>query len=70
MAVKLLWIDWIFDGNIIDGYSPLCDYIMAYSMGYEFYDILVMYMQTGASTGMYIHHLLLCVAFLLSFVSL
>lgn len=37
-------------------------------MGYEFYDILVMYLQTGSSAGMYVHHFSLCIAYLLSFV--
>ena len=68
IAIKLLWIDDIFQGDVINAYSPWCDYMMAFSMGYEFYDFIVMYLQTGASYGMYVHHLCLCVAYLLSFV--
>jgi len=60
-------MDETFQHNLIDGYSPWCDIIMSFSMGYEFYDILVMYLQGGAGVPMYIHHLSLCVAFLLSF---
>jgi len=65
-AFKIIFIDQIFENDLTSGYSTLCDVTMAYSFGYEIYDILIMYIQTGASTPMYIHHLSLCIAFLMS----
>jgi hypothetical protein len=70
VSIKLVWIDWTFDHDPIDAYHPLIDRVVAFSFGYEIYDMLVMYMQTGAASVMYIHHLVLCLCYLLSVVSI
>ena len=65
-SIKLLFFDALFNDDIINAYNAECDYLFAYSFGYEVYDMLVMYMQTGAGGVMYIHHLSLMIAYLLS----
>jgi len=67
MAVYILWVERVFVNDYFDGYSFSCDLIMAFSLAYEIYDIFIMYIQTGASPVMFIHHYALCIAYLLSF---
>lgn len=66
VSVKLLFWDQMFEDDIIDAYNWQVDWLVAYSFAYEMYDYLVMYVQTGAETIMYIHHLSLMVAYFLS----
>ena len=68
MAVYILWIEQVFKDDYFNAYSPSCDFIMAFSLAYEIYDIFLMYIQTGASPVMFVHHYALCIAYLLSFV--
>ena len=67
IAIYIIWIERVFVNDHFDGYSYSCDFIMAFSLAYEIYDIFVMYIQTGASPVMFIHHYALCIAYLLSF---
>lgn len=64
-SLKLVWIDLVFEHDVFDAYDILVDRVVAFSFGYEIYDILIMFMQTGASSVMYIHHLVLCFCYLL-----
>eukprot|EP01095_Lingulamoeba_sp_RSL-Kostka_P000983 TRINITY_DN1132_c0_g1_i1.p1 TRINITY_DN1132_c0_g1~~TRINITY_DN1132_c0_g1_i1.p1 ORF type:complete len:329 (+),score=72.41 TRINITY_DN1132_c0_g1_i1:128-1114(+) len=65
IAVKLLFIDRLFDNDIIDSYNVWCDILFALSFGYEVYDFFIMYIQTGAAYLMYVHHAALLLAYFL-----